>query len=237
MFRVIPAVDLKDGKCVQLQQGKADRVLVELEDPVEVAVGWVEEGAKALHVIDLSGAFEGRLFHEDVIFRIKEETGVEMQVGGGIRSVEIAERLLDRGINRVILGTLAFRDVEGVKALARDYPGRVMVAIDSRGGKVVVEGWRKETNVSPAELARVYGDCEVSLLYTNVDVEGLMKGVKLGSIREVVETGKPVYVAGGISSVEDVRAIKEIGAAGVVLGSAIYSGKLKLKDVLGFEEF
>ncbi len=236
-FKVIPAVDLKDGKCVQLQQGKADRVLVELEDPVEVAVRWVEEGAGALHVIDLSGAFGGKLFHEDVILEIKERTGVEMQVGGGIRDIDVAERLLNRGIDRVILGTLAFRDVKAVKALAREYPGRIMVAVDSKGGKVVVDGWRRETDLSPVELAKVYGDCEVSLLYTNVDVEGLMKGIKLEAIEEVVrEVRLPVYVAGGVSSLEDVKAVKEAGAAGVVLGSALYTGKLRLKDALTLEE-
>lgn len=234
MFKVIPAVDLKGGKVVRLVQGRRDKVTVELENPIEVARMWVEKGAKTLHVIDLDGAFEGRLFHEDIIVKISEF--VDVQVGGGIRNLKIAERLIERGVNRVIFGTLAVRDYRAVKDFAKKYPGRVMVAVDSKGGKVVVEGWVKKTDLSPVELAKLYEDCEVSLLYTNVDVEGLVSGVEVEKIREIVEnTNLPVYVAGGISGLEDVRAIKKCGAKGVVIGSALYTGKLKFEDVLRLE--
>ena len=235
MFRVIPAVDLKGGKVVRLIQGKRDKVTVELENPLEVAKMWIEKGAKVLHVIDLDGAFEGKLFHEDVIIEIANI--VETQVGGGIRSLEIAERLLNAGVERVIFGTLAVKNVKDVKRFAEEYPKRVMVAVDSKKGKVVVEGWVKKTELTPIEVAKLYEDCEVSLLYTNVDVEGLVSGVELEKIREVVEgTSLPVYVAGGISSLDDVRAIKRCGAVGVVIGSALYTGKVKLEELLGEEE-
>jgi len=232
---VIPAVDLKGGKVVRLIQGKRDKVTVELENPLEVAKMWIEKGAKVLHVIDLDGAFEGKLFHEDVIIEIANI--VETQVGGGIRSLEIAERLLNAGVERVIFGTLAVKNVKAVKRFAEEYPKRVMVAVDSKKGKVVVEGWVKKTELTPIEVAKLYEDCEVSLLYTNVDVEGLVSGVELEKIREVVEgTSLPVYVAGGISSLDDVRAIKRCGAVGVVIGSALYTGKVKLEELLGEEE-
>ncbi len=235
MFRVIPAVDLKGGKVVRLVQGKRDKVTIEIEKPIEVARMWVKKGARVLHVIDLDGAFEGRLFHEDVIIEIAKF--VETQVGGGIRSFEIAERLLDAGVERVIFGTLAVKNVEAVKRFAEEYPKRVMVAVDSKRGKVVVEGWVKKTELTPIEVAKLYEDCEVSLLYTNVDVEGLVSGVELEKIREVVEgTSLPVYVAGGISSLDDVRAIKKCGAVGVVIGSALYTGKVKLEELLREEE-
>ena len=235
MFRVIPAVDLKGGKVVRLIQGKRDKVTVELENPLEVAKMWIEKGARVLHVIDLDGAFEGKLFHEDVIIEI--ENIVETQVGGGIRSLEIAERLLNAGVERVIFGTLAVKNVKAVKRFAEEYPKRVMVAVDSKKGKVVVEGWVKKTELTPIEVAKLYEDCEVSLLYTNVDVEGLVSGVELEKIREVVEgTSLPVYVAGGISSLDDVRAIKRCGAVGEVIGSALYTGKVKLEELLGEEE-
>ncbi len=235
MFRVIPAVDLKGGKVVRLVQGKRDKVTIEIENPIEVARMWVKKGARVLHVIDLDGAFEGRLFHEDVIIEIAKF--VETQVGGGIRSFEIAERLLDAGVERVIFGTLAVKNVEAVKRFAEEYPKRVMVAVDSKRGKVVVEGWVKKTELTPIEVAKLYEDCEVSLLYTNVDVEGLVSGVELEKIREVVEgTSLPVYVAGGISSLDDVRAIKKCGAVGVVIGSALYTGKVKLEELLREEE-
>ncbi|RLI85782.1 MAG: 1-(5-phosphoribosyl)-5-((5-phosphoribosylamino)methylideneamino)imidazole-4-carboxamide isomerase [Archaeoglobales archaeon] len=235
VFRVIPAVDIKDGKVVRLVQGRRDLVTVEIENPLEVARMWVERGARVLHIIDLNGAFEGRLFHEETILKISRLA--EVQVGGGIRDLSVAESLLNGGVDRVIIGTLAVKDVKSVKDFANLYPGRVMVAVDSRMGRVVVEGWIKKTELTPIELAKVYEDCEVSILYTNVDVEGLVSGVDIDRIAEVVESvSLPVYVAGGVSNVEDVRAVKRCGAAGVVIGSALYTGKLKLEDVLGEEE-
>lgn len=233
MFEVIPAVDLKDGKCVQLQQGKASSVIVSIDDPVRIAESWVKKGAKVLHVIDLNGAFEGKLYHEDIILEIRERIDAKMQVGGGIRSVEIAEKLLEKGIDRVIVGTLAYEKPGEVISLAKKYPERVMVAIDSRKNRVVVKGWQKSTELSPVQFAKLYEGYDLSFLYTNVDVEGLMKGIDVSSVKEVVESvNLPVYVAGGISSVEDVEAVKNIGAKGVVIGSAIYTGKLDFEELI-----
>ncbi len=236
MFRIIPAVDLKDGKVVRLRQGREDEVTVQVENPVEVAEMWVRRGARVLHVIDLDGAFRGRLKHEDTILEIRRRVRAEIQVGGGIRSLENARRLLEAGIDRVILGTIALRDVEGVKGLAERYPGRVMVAVDARRDRVVVEGWKKTTEFTPVQVAKMYEDCEVSLLYTNVDVEGLVSGIAIEKIRDLIErTDLPVYVAGGITSRDDVIRIREAGAVGVVIGSALYLGKLKLEDLLDLE--
>ncbi len=235
MFRVIPAVDIKDGKCVQLRQGKEDDVIFESDDPVKVAKVWVERGAKVLHVVDLSGSFKGKLTHEDTILKISEFS--EVQVGGGIRDTETARRLLDLGVERVIVGTMAIEKSDEVKKLAEEYPGRIVIAIDSRGGKVVVRGWKENTRLSPVEVARIYSDYDVSFLFTNVDVEGLMRGIDENAVRRVVETvSKPVVVSGGITSIEDVKKVKNAGAAGVVIGSALYTGKLRLEDVLPLEE-
>ena len=237
MFAVIPAVDLKGGKVVRLVQGDERRVTVELDNPLEVARMWVEKGARVLHVIDLDGAFRGGLRHEDVILRIKRVLGVEVQVGGGIRNVETAENLISAGFDRVIIGTLAVEDVKAVRKLAEKYPGRIMIAIDSRKGRVVVKGWKEKTEYSPVELAGIYDDLDVSFLYTNVDVEGLVKGVVAESIKEIVEkVSSPVYVAGGIASIDDIRLIKEAGARGVVIGSALYTGKIRLEEALRLEE-
>ncbi|MBE8539729.1 1-(5-phosphoribosyl)-5-[(5-phosphoribosylamino)methylideneamino]imidazole-4-carboxamide isomerase [Geoglobus acetivorans] len=235
MFRVIPAVDIKDGKCVQLRQGKEDDVIFEDSDPVSVARSWVEKGAKVLHLVDLSGSFRGKLTHENTILKISEFA--EVQVGGGIRDVETARRLLDLGVERVILGTMAIERSDEVKRLAEEYPGRIVIAIDSKGGKVVVRGWKENTCLTPVEVARIYSECDISFLFTNVDVEGLMKGIDENAVRKVVEAiGKPVIVSGGITSVEDVEKVKNAGAAGVVIGSALYTGKLRLEDVLPLEE-
>jgi phosphoribosylformimino-5-aminoimidazole carboxamide ribotide isomerase len=237
MFLVIPAVDLKGGKVVRLVQGNETRVTVELENPLEVARMWVKKGARALHVIDLDGAFRGGLRHGETILRIKRELDVEVQVGGGIREVVTAENLISAGFDRVIIGTLAVEDVRAVRKLAERYPGKIMIAIDSRKGRVVVKGWREKTEYSPVDLARIYDDLEISFLYTNVDVEGLVKGVVAENIKEIVENiSSPVYVAGGIASVDDIRLIKETGARGVIVGSALYTGRIRLEEALKLEE-
>ncbi len=235
MFRIIPAVDIKDGKCVQLQQGDENRKIIEIDDVIGVAKRWVDLGAKMLHIIDLDGSFSGKLVHEDMIMKIAEFARI--QVGGGIRDVRIAERLLNRGVDKVILGTLAVKKPEDVKRLAKDYPGRVVIAIDSKSGFVVVKGWKESSNLKPVNLAKLYEDCDVEFLYTNVDVEGLMRGIDYDSVREVVKNvKKPVIVAGGIARINDIRMIKEAGANGVVIGSALYTGKLKFEEVIELEE-
>ena len=235
MFRIIPAVDIKDGKCVQLQQGDEKRKIVEIDDVVGIARKWVEKGAKSLHIIDLDGTFKGRLTHEDIILEIAKFAKV--QVGGGIRDPKIAEELLKKGVEKIIIGTLAVKDPESVRDLTEKYPGRIIIAIDSRSGEVVVKGWKEGSGRSPIDLAREFEDCEVEFLYTNVDVEGLMRGIDYASIEKVVKSvKKPVIVAGGITTIEDVLRVKESGAAGVVIGSALYTGKLRLEDLLKLEE-
>ncbi len=235
MFRIIPAVDIKDGKCVQLRQGKENDVIFEKDDPIETAKMWVEKGAKILHVIDLSGSFRGRLIHEDIILKIAELA--EIQVGGGIRSIETAENLLKKGVDRVILGTIAIERSDDVKKLAEKYPKRVMIAIDSKGGRVVVKGWKETTCLLPLDVARIYEDYDVSFLFTNVDVEGLMEGIDIEVIENVVGAiDKPVIISGGISDVRDIIEIKRTGAAGVVIGSAIYTGKINYEEIISLEE-
>ena len=235
MFRILPAIDIRGGKCVQLQQGDPDRTLFETDDPVRVAEDWLNRGARALHVVDLDGAFEGRLKNEDVILEIAELS--EVQVGGGIRSGDLVERLIKRGVDRVIVGTMAVENVEEVRELIREYPGCVMVAIDSRNDEVVVNGWRKRVGLSPLELAKLYDDLETSFLLTDVNVEGLMRGIRVEFVRRVVESVEnDVFVSGGVSSYEDAKLIKEVGAKGVVVGSALYLGKVRLEDLLRLEE-
>ncbi len=235
MFRVIPAIDLKDGKVVRLRQGREGEVTFQAENPIEIAKQWIGKGAKILHVIDLDGAFRGRLRHEDVIREIAE-MDVEIQVGGGIRSFDIAERLLDVGVDRVIFGTLAVSRMGEVREFARKWRGKVMIAIDSRKDRIAVKGWRELLELSPLDLAKRYDDLEVSFLYTNIDVEGLISGIDRERVSRIVENlQNPVYVAGGITSVDDIRFVKKCGAAGVVIGSAHYSKKLKFEEAVKVE--
>ncbi len=234
MFRVIPAVDLKDGKVVRLRQGREEDVTFQTENPVEVARQWVEMGARVLHVIDLDGAFKGRLRHENIIREIAKM--VELQVGGGIRSFDVAERLFNAGVDRVIFGTLAVERMDELRNFAAEWEGRVMIAIDARKDRVAVKGWKEVLELSPLDLARKYDDLKVSFLYTNIDVEGLVSGIEREKIHSIVKSlQNPVYVAGGITSLEDIRFAKKCGAAGVVIGSALYTKKLKFEDAIKVE--
>ena len=236
-FEVIPAIDLRGGRCVQLRQGKKEEeIFSSTEDPVEIARRWVIQGARRLHVIDLDGAFQEEKNNFGVIKDIAESEGgkAKIQVGGGIRSYETAVELLDIGIDRIIFGTVALKSPHLIEKVANAFSSeRVMVALDARKGKVAIDGWREVTGIEAKEAAKQVEKIGAgSLLFTNIDVEGLMKGVELKIIAEFVSSVEiPVIVAGGVSSIEDVKRIKEAGASGVVIGSALYKGKI---DLYGF---
>jgi phosphoribosylformimino-5-aminoimidazole carboxamide ribotide isomerase len=226
---VFPAVDILGGRCVQLVQGKRETATV-FGDPVDCARRWVEAGAKALHIINLDGAFGDSGSNADIIKRILRETGIFMQLGGGIRSVGDARSWLDTGVDRVILGTLAVLEPESVSTLSGEVGhSRVMASVDAREGQVVVEGWR-DPEGDYLGWARRFEDLGAgSLLFTNVDVEGLQQGIRREPVEKLLTaTGLPVVVAGGISSIGDVEVLRDLGASGVVLGSALYSGKIDL---------
>jgi len=244
-FEVIPAVDLKGGRCVQLRQGKKEDVIFSsVENPVEIAKKWVAQGASRLHIIDLDAALqEEEQNNFEMIKRIAESKGVlgkvKIQVGGGIRSYEVAVKLLEIGtgvgVDRIIFGTAALKSPQLIETVADEFsPGRVMVALDVIKGKVTIDGWREVTGIDAKEAAKHAEQIGAgSLLFTNVDVEGLMKGIEPKIIEEFVSSvSVPVVIAGGVSGVEDVMRIKDAGASGVVIGSALYKGKIEFKDVV-----
>ena len=239
-FELIPAIDLRDGRCVQLRQGKKeDEIFASAENPVEIARGWVIQGARRLHVIDLDGAFQEEKNNLGVIKKIANSEGVrekaKIQVGGGIRSYETAVELLELGIDRIIFGTVALKSPHLIEQVANAFsPERVMVALDARKGKVAIDGWREVTGVDATEAAKQVERIGAgSLLFTNIDVEGLMEGVDQEIIAEFVSSVSiPVVIAGGVSSVEDIGKIKDAGASGVVMGSALYKGKLDFNELL-----
>jgi phosphoribosylformimino-5-aminoimidazole carboxamide ribotide isomerase len=232
-FEVVPAVDVQDGQVVQLVGGERGTG-TRYGDPVEAAERWVEAGARTLHLVDLDGAFEGERANAPAIERVVEAVGesVGVQVGGGIRTPDDARSLLDSGADRVILGTAAVEEPEVVAEISDTHPGTVLVSLDAKGGEVVVSGWTEGTGLDPAEAAARYEDLGAGgILFTDVDVEGRLEGVRTGPVRRVVEAVSiPVVASGGVATLADVRALREAGAAAVVVGTALYEGRFTLRE-------
>ncbi len=236
MFIVMPAIDLKDRKCVQLVQGDPRRKIVEINDPIYVAKLWIKAGAKRLHVVDLDGAIEGKRINQDIVEKIAGLA--EIEFGGGIRRYEDAEYFLNKGIHKIILGTLALEMPEAVRKLSKEYGSeRIIVALDSKKGYVVVKGWKEKTNIRAEKAVKIFEKFVDEVLFTNVDVEGKMSGIDIKTIENFIKsTSIGVIVSGGVSSIKDIETIKNLGARGVVIGSALYKGKIDLKDALKLQE-
>jgi len=228
-MEVIPAVDMKDGECVQLVQGDKETA-TSYGDPVEAAHRWVDEGASRLHAVDLDGAIGGERENAEHVGRIVDEVGVSVQVGGGVRSAEDARSLFDVGADRVVMGTAAVENPSLVGDVS-EY-GDVVVSLDARDGEVVVEGWKEGAGMTPIEAARRFEDEGASaFLFTNVDDEGLLEGVSAEPVKRLVEaTDAPLIASGGVTTPDDVRSLRDAGASGVVIGTAFYEGKMTYNE-------
>jgi len=231
---VTPAVDLRGGKCVQLVGGSYDRQAVEIDDPVEVALGWEAAGFRTLHVVDLDAA-TGHGENVGVIERILNAVKSEVQVGGGIRSTEQVETMLASGARRVVVGTRAVQDSEWLSEIASAYPDRVVVAADIRDRVVVTHGWTGEVEEKlELAIARLTGMPIAAVLVTAVHKEGLMEGPDLELMRDVVRESKvPVQASGGIGSLSDLRSLAGIGVVSTIVGMALYTGKLDATELAG----
>jgi len=235
MFEVIPAVDLKGGRCVQLVQGKPENEIVSLSDPVSIARDWVSRGAKTLHLIDLDGAIGGTRANAEIVREICKECDSEIQVGGGVRSVDDVESLLEIGVDRAIVSTAALQNPEFVSELSDQFGGEhVMVALDSAGGEVIIEGWTRRSGLKPVDLARKFEKLGAgSVLFTDIDKEGLLGGISTEQTAELVRSIRiPVIASGGITTLSDIAAVRKTGAAGVVIGSALYTGRFTLEAAM-----
>ena len=232
-MKIFPAVDILGGKCVQLVQGKRESATA-YGDPLSCATRWLNQGAAALHIVNLDGAFGSSSANAGLIKDLIRQTGVEIELGGGIRSVEDARHWLETGVGRVIISTLATQEPECIRTLAKEFgSSRVMPGVDAKGGQIAVHGWQETAGDYLDWAARFEKLGAGSLLYTNVDVEGLQQGVRIEPVKRLIDrVGIPVVVAGGVSSGADVAGLRDAGAYGAVLGSALYSGKLALKDAL-----
>ncbi|WP_303235337.1 1-(5-phosphoribosyl)-5-[(5-phosphoribosylamino)methylideneamino]imidazole-4-carboxamide isomerase [Methanosphaera cuniculi] len=235
---IIPAVDIKNGKCVQLVQGKPGTEQVVIDNPAEVALKWQDMGAKRLHVVDLDGALDSGA-NLEIIKEIVDKTDIPIEVGGGIRSIEYASQLLDMGVETVIIGTMAIKDPSVIEKLSQKYGSeRVCISLDSKDNRVVTHGWQQSTDKTPLEYAQIFEDKGAGLiLFTNVDVEGLLDGIDLSAAKNLIDNVSiPVIYSGGITSLDDLKTLKDINADYVVIGSALYRGLIDFKDTLEYED-
>ena len=228
-FEVVPAVDVQDGEVVQLVQGERGTE-TRYGDPVDAARGWVDAGARSLHLVDLDGAFDGERGNADAVEAVLDAVDVPVQLGGGIRTVADAVDLLDRGVERVILGTAAVENPEMVAEIGETHPDSVLVSLDARDGEVVVDGWTEATGLDPAAAAERHVETGAAgVLFTDVDVEGQLAGVRTAAVERVVDAvDAPVVASGGVASLADVRALADAGAAAAVVGTALYEGAFTL---------
>ena len=232
-----PAIDLKDGACVRLVRGDMTQATVFNTDPAAQAEAFQRAGFERLHLVDLNGAFAGHPVNGEAVTAILEAVELPTQLGGGIRDAQTAEAWLERGLGRIILGTLALAEPDTVRALAGRFPGRVAVGIDARGGRVAVEGWARQSETSAADLARRFEDAGIAaIIYTDIDRDGVLQGVNVDATASLAEQlSIPVIASGGVAGLDDIRALKSVsrlGIEGVIIGRALYDGRIEPEAAL-----
>ena len=207
-----PAIDIKDGKFIRLKQGRLDEVTVYGDNPVEIAKKFSEAGAKWIHVVDIDGAFKGKSINQKVILDIKKNSKTKIQVGGGIRTQESASFYLNNGIDRVVLGTIALENPKIIEQLCENYPGRIAVGIDAKKGMVATEGWSKTSTIEVGKLSKLYENIGVScVIFTDIEKDGLMEGVSLNQLKNLLKNTKlNVIASGGVSSLDDLKKLKSL---------------------------
>lgn len=234
---VIPAIDLKGGNCVRLEQGEMHRDTVFSDNPAQQALTWQEAGAELLHLVDLDGAFAGIPKNKAAIEAIIKAITIPAQLGGGIRDIATIEAYLSLGLSRVIIGTAAQRNPQLVIEACQKFPGQIVVGIDAKNGMVAVQGWAELTNISAVDLAKKFEDCGVAaIIYTDISRDGMMGGPNLEATKSLAEAiSIPVIASGGVSSLKDIEnlmAIEASGVTGAITGKAIYTGAINLREAI-----
>jgi phosphoribosylformimino-5-aminoimidazole carboxamide ribotide isomerase len=234
---VYPAIDIRGGKCVRLVEGDFNRETVFDEDPAEVARRWQAGGATHIHVVDLDGAKAGQPVNLDAIARIRAAVGAKIQIGGGIRSLDDARMLLEAGIDRIILGSAIVADPATVGEIAHAHPGQVVAGLDARNGRLATDGWLAQSTVEATDAARAMFKIGVrTIIYTDIHRDGTLAGPNLEALRAMIAIeGAEIIASGGVGAIADVAAIAEAGAAGVIIGRALYDGRVTLTDALQWQ--
>lgn len=234
---IFPAIDIQEGQVVRLRQGDYGQATRYGEDPLAQALKWAEQGAEWLHVVDLDAAVAGQPVNRALIARIARESGLKVQIGGGIRSLAMAKFYLDDGVARIVVGTRAARDPEFLKTLGENLPGKVALGLDTRGGKIAVQGWTETLDASAEAFLKSAPLAGLAcLIFTDIERDGMLTGPNIPALAKVMDaTTLPVIASGGISSLEDIRALADLEAGkllGVIVGKALYEGKFTLKEAL-----
>ncbi len=236
---IIPAIDLKEGKCVRLEQGLMDKATVYSDDPATTAKHWESQGAELLHVVDLNGAFAGKPKNLDAIKAIRGAIRIPIEVGGGIRDLATIESLVAIGVDRIILGTAAIENPTFVREACGKFPGRIIVGIDAKDGLVAIKGWAEVTKVRAVDLAKRMQDYGViAIIYTDIKRDGMLSGPNIEATKALAESLHiPVIASGGVHTIKDIEnllTVRYAGVSGVITGKAIYSGSLDLKEAITF---
>ena len=239
---IIPAVDIKNGKCVRLAQGRKEDETVFSDDPAAMALKWAQAGAELIHVVDLDGAFDQKPRNIDAIKKILQTVDTPIQLGGGIREEQTVRVFLDMGVGRVIIGTEAIKNPEFVEQSARRYPGRIVVGIDARDGRVAIEGWTETTRIKAVDLAKKFENCGVAAInFTDIYRDGMQTGPNIEETRRLAQAVNiPVVASGGVATIEDIKnlfPLEAFGVIGVITGKALYSGTLDFKEALAVAQF
>ena len=234
---IYPAIDIRGGRCVRLTEGRFDAETVFADDPAEMALKWAGMGAEFLHLVDLDGALAGEGKNVPVIERILQSVNIPVQLGGGIRNLETIEKLLALGVTRLILGSAAVKNPQLVEEACKKYPGHIAVGIDAKNGEVAIEGWGKGSGVAATELGKQMAAYGVeTIIYTDISRDGMLSGVNVEVTAALARAcGVPIIASGGVASIEDIRRVKAVEADGVqgcIIGKAIYTGAVDLKEAL-----
>lgn len=236
---VIPAIDIKSGKVVRLRRGDFKEETIYSSNPLEIALMWVSLGARLIHIVDLEGALFGELKNISVVEEITEAVSIPIEFGGGVRDIETIVKILKKGVNKVVLGTKACEDEGFIKEALKDFRDRLVISIDERSGRVATDGWSIISSLKTLDLAKKMEGLGVkSLIYTDISKDGTLSGPNIKRIRTILGSVKiPVVVCGGISSLEDIKKLKQLqprGLSGVIIGKALYEGKINLKEAIDY---
>ena len=234
---IIPAIDLIQGECVRLYQGKEENKIVFSKSPIEVAFRWQSMGAKLIHFVDLDGAFKGNPQNLMIILQLAKRLDIPIELGGGLRNPEVIAQMFEGGVSRIILGTIAYTQPDIVRKLSEEYPGRILIGVDASDGLLAIKGWKDITRIKADEFCRQWIDTGIrAIIYTDIKQDGTMRGPNITAISRLLDKiDMPIIAAGGISSMADIEALaplEEKGLEGVIIGRALYTGAIKLDQAI-----